>query len=658
MPSNQLIHSLSPYLLQHAQNPVDWYEWGEAAFEKAQKENKLLLISIGYSACHWCHVMAHESFEDQATAELMNRFFVCVKVDREELPNVDQLYMDACQLVNGSGGWPLNAFALPDKRPIHALTYLAKDKWQKLMTQIHDLWQNKPQTAIEYADKLEKGLRNMNIPPEISFKNDWNKTSELAFENFVSQYDSVYGGMQRAPKFPMPSNLFFLLNYGKLKSTDAALNMAYHTMKQMALGGIYDIVEGGFCRYSVDAKWFAPHFEKMLYDNAQLIGLYSYAYKLSGHAFFKEIALQTIGFCQKDWLDSNGVFCSALDADSEGEEGLYYVYTYDELAEVLKENVELFAQYFQCNEMGNWEHGRNILYALNTIEEASKELGVEKVILEKNIHQSLELLKNYRTQRVKPGLDNKKICSWNGLMLKGMADAARFLEEDDLKKQVADLSKSILKTFYVDSQLYRIENKGQLKIPAFLEDYANLIEGLIAAYQVLLDEELLLTAKTLCDQTLKLFYNEEKHFFKFSVGDDLSIAKYDVADDVISSGNSVMAHNLWRLSWYFDNRLWQDIVKDMMSAMRPLIEKSSPWYANWARLNLLLETGMNQYIVSAERSERAFLALKKHNVETAAIFGYVNQASKIPLFQQKLYKDKNLIYTCRDFMCFAPEEIL
>ncbi|MDP2175939.1 MAG: thioredoxin domain-containing protein [Bacteroidota bacterium] len=657
MPSNQLIHSLSPYLLQHAQNPVDWYEWGEEAFNKAKNENKLLLISIGYSACHWCHVMAHESFEDQATAELMNRYFVCVKVDREELPNVDQFYMDACQLVNGSGGWPLNAFALPDQRPIHALTYLPKDKWQKLMTQINDLWQNKPETALEYAEKLGKGLKNMNIPPEISFKTNLNKTSELAFENFVSQYDSVYGGMQRAPKFPMPNNLAFLLNYAQLNSSDAAINMALHTMKQMSLGGIYDIVEGGFCRYSVDIKWFAPHFEKMLYDNAQLIGVYSYAYAISQNPFFKQIALQCIAFCNNEWRDKNGVYCSALDADSEGEEGLYYVYTYDELIHVLGLENDLFIQYFQCTQTGNWEHGKNILFALNTIDEAAIELKSDKAILKLNIEIGIEKLKKYRSTRIKPGLDDKKICSWNGLMLKGLAEAARFLEDQSLKLQIENLSNNILKTFYKDGQLYRIENKGQLKISAFLEDFANVIDGLITAYQVLLDENLLIKAKELCDQTIKLFFNEEKHFFKFSIEDGLAIEKYDVADDVINSGNSVMAHNLWRLSWYFDHRIWQDIVKNMISAMIPLVEKSAPWYANWATLNLQIEKGMNQYIVSAKNKNLAELAFKKINLEPNAILGYVNQDSNIPLFQQKLFKNKNLIYTCRDFTCLAPEEI-
>ena len=652
--TNRLINSTSPYLRQHAHNPVDWYEWGEEAFDKAQNENKLLLVSIGYSACHWCHVMAHESFEDQATAEIMNKYFVCIKVDREELPNVDQLYMDACHLVNGSGGWPLNAFALPDKRPIHALTYLPKAQWQKLLENLAALWSNQAESAYEYAKKLSDGVRNMSLPPQQN-TTGIRDLSESVLEQFESQYDHEYGGHNRAPKFPLPNNQMHLLQHGYLYQNERALNMAYHTLTQMYLGGIWDAVDGGFARYSVDRKWFAPHFEKMLYDNAQLIGVYAYAAAISGREDLKNICYKSIDFCERELKGGNGLMFSAYDADSEGVEGLYYTYTYDELQSVLGEDTVFFSQYFQCTTAGNWEHGRNILYAINPIEKAALDYEMSSEIFQNIIQNCLNKLKEFRNKRILPGLDNKCILSWNALYLKGIAEAGKYLKDDRLIGLAEDLYTNIQKEFYKEAQLMRISSEGNLKINAFLEDYASLIDAYIELYQASFKEAYLIKAKQLTETCIDVFFDAEKHFFKFSGSDPVIADKYDTSDDVINSGNSIMAHNLFKLSWYFDRPDWREIATNMLQSIMPLIERSAPWYSNWASLMMTITSGMQQVIVSGPEIKRSQKLPDDYRLKVNTIGGYAGIPGEIPLFAHKYYNEKSLLYICINQTCKAPE---
>ncbi len=652
--TNRLIHSLSPYLLQHAYNPVDWYEWGEEAFEKAKTENKLMLVSIGYSACHWCHVMAHECFEDEKTAAIMNEHFVCIKIDREELPDVDQVYMDACQLINGSGGWPLNAFALPDKRPIHALTYQPRGPWQKILLSISELWKNNPAVAMEYADKLSKSIEQISMPPELMTERMEDHISEAVLETFVQRYDPVYGGPNRAPKFPMPNNYRYLLQYGQSKNDSKARNMALHTLKQMALGGIYDAVGGGFSRYSVDEKWFAPHFEKMLYDNAQLISLYSYAYALTKKDMYKKTAVDTIQFCWDELYSHDDLYYSAYDADSEGVEGLYYTYTYEELEQVLGQDTTLFCQYFQCTRAGNWEHGRNILFALDTLDDAAIQLDMDKVVLETSMADCLQKLKAYRSKRIKPGLDDKHICSWNNLMLKALAESAMWLQDKAYAESAAKLADTILNTFYADGKLKRIAKSGTVKINAFLEDYATLADGLISLYQAGFDETHLLRARDICQEVIDIFYRADKGFFEFNASGTLIAPKFDISDDVISSGNSIIAHNLWRLSWYFDKGEWREIALRMLESMAPQMRSNGPWYSHWAALQLMKELGTEQVIVSAAEPQRAHLPLNTYYPVANAIFGFAGETTDIPLFKGKEFKGKALVYVCRDFVCNEP----
>lgn len=653
---NRLLHSISPYLRQHAYNPVDWYEWGPEAFAKAESENKLMLVSIGYSACHWCHVMAHECFEDEVTAALMNRHFVCIKIDREELPDIDSMYMDACQLISGNGGWPLNAFALPDKRPLHALTYAPRQQWQNLLQNIADLWQNKPDTAYEYAEKLSHGMRNMSLPPALKPESSALHFSDDAFSAFQDYYDPVFGGGKRAPKFPLPANWNFLLQYGSLKQEPAASDMALHTLRQMALGGIHDVVEGGFARYSTDEKWFAPHFEKMLYDNAQLLGLYSLAHAHCGDPLFKTAAEGIYKFCRQQWLAENGVYQSAMDADSEGIEGLYYTYTAAELRQALGETEPFFSTYFQCTDQGNWEHGRNILFASDTMQKAAGTMGLDAPKLEHHINAGMKLLKALRSKRTAPDTDDKCICAWNGLMLKGLSEMALHLDHEQAGKDAAELARSMHAVFDTSGGLKRINKDNLTKIDAYLEDYAAYAAGLLALYRYSLDEQYLHQALSLCARCIDLFYRPDKGFFTFSSKSEL-IEKFDTSDDVMPSGNSMMAHNLRTLSWYFSRSEYRAMADNMCLAMKDLIAASAPWYSHWALLSLTAESETEQYVYACTDVANARQHFAKHALRANALPGLAIPGSRIPLFQGKQSAGKPVLYLCKNQICLEPEEL-
>jgi uncharacterized protein YyaL (SSP411 family) len=430
--------------------------------------------------------------------------------------------------------------------------------------------------------------------------------------------------------------------------------MALFTLKQMALGGIYDAVAGGFSRYSVDQKWFAPHFEKMLYDNAQLISVYAYAFALSGNPFYKKIALDSLHFCKKEWKTQEGIYQSALDADSEGIEGLYYTYTFEELKEILGDKHTLFCTYFQCSETGNWEHGRNILYPIKSLEEAAIDFDIEESVFKETIENNLAQLYYYRSGRIAPGLDDKCISAWNNLQLKALADAALYFDSSELLEEAIELESSINKAFYIDGKLKRISKNGAAKIDGFLEDYATNIEGLLALYQVSLDEGYLVKAKTLTEQCIHLFYREEKRYFAFTETNNLIAEKFDINDDVISSGNSIMAHNLFTLSWYFDREDWHLMSLDMLRGVSELLQKSGPWYSHWAALSLRAENPCIQHIISCETSSLRDPYFNKLKTNPNTLFGYVGVGTEIPLFEGKEYQGKNFVYRCEDRTCGLP----
>ncbi|WP_157624332.1 thioredoxin domain-containing protein, partial [Sunxiuqinia dokdonensis] len=422
--TNELIYETSPYLLQHAHNPVNWMPWGDKALSQARRENKLLLISIGYAACHWCHVMEHESFEDPEVARVMNQHFVCIKVDREERPDVDQIYMSAVQLMTQRGGWPLNAIALPDGRPIWGGTYFQKEVWINALEQIQAYHHQNPERTLEYAERLSEGIRESNLVP-ISKNSQLVELDQLkeAVQRWKPNFDRQEGGSQGAPKFMMPNNLQFLLRWAHQANDLETQDHVENTLDKMAMGGIYDQLGGGFARYSTDTQWKVPHFEKMLYDNAQLLSVYAQAFQKTQKPLYHEVVEQTIEFLKRELLSPENGFYSSLDADSEGEEGKFYVWQKSELQDLLGDDFPLFSDYYQVNETGYWEEGNYILLRKQVDETFAKkhELSLEE--LKQKISKWHKILLPAREQRIRPGLDDKILTSWNALAISGLVDA-------------------------------------------------------------------------------------------------------------------------------------------------------------------------------------------------------------------------------------------
>ncbi|MCH2224950.1 MAG: thioredoxin domain-containing protein, partial [Crocinitomicaceae bacterium] len=534
--TNALVNESSPYLLQHAHNPVNWVPWADDVFERAEKEGKLVLISVGYSACHWCHVMEHESFEDEEVAALMNKFFINVKVDREERPDVDQVYMTAVQLMTQKGGWPLNCFTLPDGRPIYGGTYFPKEQWMHILKSLQHTFTNELPKVQEYAKNLHEGIiasELIDIPSEkLDFEEE--KLTEL-MQRWSKMFDWNDGGNSRAPKFPLPSNLNFLLDYGINAKNNKAIDHVELTLDKMALGGIYDQIGGGFSRYSVDMLWKVPHFEKMLYDNGQLLSTYSKGYRQFKKPLYKRLVSQTIDWLEREMLDESGAFFSALDADSEGVEGKFYVWKKEELDAVLSKDDTWVYDFYQVNQRGYWEEDNYILLRSESDEVFAKKFGWTIEELELKIKGVNQQLLDERSSRVRPGLDNKCITSWNAMTLKGLCDAyAVFGEESYLflaLKNARWLTDNRIKE---DGAVIRLEKNEQEEIEGFLEDYAHAINAFMTLYQVTLDESWLNVAKKICDYTVTHFQDAQSKMFYFTPTSTQLIArKMEINDNVI-----------------------------------------------------------------------------------------------------------------------------
>lgn len=656
MEPNNLIKASSPYLLQHAHNPVNWYEWGQEALEKAKQENKLILVSIGYSACHWCHVMERESFENHEVAEVMNRHFICIKVDREERPDIDQIYMLAIQLMTGSGGWPLNCLCLPDQRPIYGGTYFKKEDWINILENVAELWQNEPDKAKQYADRLTDGIRNAErIIPNV-------KREEYALEHlseiitpWKQYFDWSEGGYNRAPKFPMPNNWQFMLRYSLLTGDEETRTSAFLTLEKMALGGIYDQIGGGFARYSVDGNWHVPHFEKMLYDNGQLISLYAEAYQYSRMPLFKEVVEESIGWLDREMTSEEGLFYSALDADSEGVEGKFYVWDETEFEKITGEHHALMTAYYQLSEEGNWEEEQtNILLRKQTDEKFAAERGLTLDELKQQLKSVKGKLLEQRNQRVRPGLDDKCLTAWNAMAIKGLAESSGIFDNTAyylMAKRAADFILSGLRT--PNGGLYRNFKNGKATISGFLDDYAFFIEALIALYQADFDERWLIEAKTLTELVLLDFADPESPMFFYtpSGGETLIARKHEIMDNVIPASNSVMAQNLHTLGLLFDEERYINQAAAMLAAVQPQIKTYGSAYSNWA-IQLLNEVfGLNEIAITG----KSIAALKKeindHYIPNKIILSGTN--STLPLLKDK-ESIETKIYICRNKVCQLP----
>ena len=654
--SNKLQYSSSPYLLQHANNPVNWYPWGPEALEKAKAENKLILVSIGYSACHWCHVMEHESFEDEEVAKLMNRFFVCIKIDREERPDIDQIYMAAVQLMTGRGGWPLNCFCLPDQRPIYGGTYFPKKDWMNLLTNLAHFWETKPAEAEDYAVKLTEGIKQ--TEKLILIKEDKEYTLKN-IENILTPWKRLFdfseGGHNRAPKFPMPNNWAFLMKVAHLLKDEAAHVIVRLTLDKMAAGGIYDHLGGGFARYAVDGKWHIPHFEKMLYDNGQLMSLYADAYKWSKENRYKEVVEETFEWLTREMTSPEDGFFAALDADSEGVEGKFYTWEKAEIDEILIEDAEIFNAYYEVTNEGNWEEEHiNNLWVRKEKKDVADDFKISVDELDIILKKSKEKLLAVRAKRVRPGLDDKVLTSWNALMIKGLVNAYQaFDDEKYLDLAIRNISFLRNKMFREDGGLYRNFKDGKASISAFLDDYALLIEALIALYEVTFDEDYLHNAKALTNYVLDHFTDEESGlFFYTSDADEALIArKYEVLDNVISSSNSVMAHNLKKLSLLFENAHFEKIYKQMLRTVEPQMKTYGSGHANWASLLLDEVNGVFEIAITGDESTQKRKDLDKFYIPNKIILG--GKQGTLPLLQNK-FVGETKIFVCKDKSCKLP----
>src|SRR3569833_108514 len=543
---NHLANSASPYLLQHANNPVDWHPWGSEALQKAKDENKLILVSIGYSACHWCHVMEHESFEDGKVAALMNEYFVCIKVDREERPDIDQIYMSTVTLMTGRGGWPLNCICLPDQRPIYGGTYFRKNDWTSLLYNLADFYKTKPAEAEEYAVKLTDGIRQYESLQLVTEQPEYTRGNlELIVRNWQRYFDKVEGGLGSVPKFPMSNNWQFLMRSAHLMEDENIAGQVKLTLHKMAFGGIYDHIGGGFARYSVDERWHVLLFEKMLYDNAQLLSLYAEASIWNFDPLYPEIVDGIITFVQRELTSPEGGFYSALDADSEGVEGKFYTFTKEEIEKILGSDAGLFCAYYHITDDGNWEEEEtNVLFRRETDEELARQFSLEAGELVSKIRSAKAKVLEERSKRIRPGLDNKILASWNGLMLKGLCEAYRsFDREEYLELAQRNAGFIVDNLVNEDGKITRIY-KG--KAIAFLDDYANVIDAFIALYEVTFKESWLHHAGKLADYAIAHYFDESNGiFFYTSDSDDQLIArKSEIMDGVIPSSKSEMAHNL------------------------------------------------------------------------------------------------------------------
>ena len=660
--TNSLIKETSPYLLQHAHNPVNWHPFSAKIFEIAKAENKPILISIGYSACHWCHVMEHESFEDSEVANIMNENFINIKVDREERSDVDMLYMQAVQLMTGRGGWPLNCFVLPDGRPFYGGTYFRKTQWIEVLNNLINLYKLESNKVLEYAEALTNGIKQAELI-STSNKIDTLLTKELiqlSVKKWKTQLDEEHGGPNKAPKFPMPCNYQFLLRYAILEKDNALLNQVNLTLKKMAFGGIYDQLHGGFSRYSTDIIWKVPHFEKMLYDNAQLISLYTEAYNLTKNPLYKEIACDTLQFIENEWYKAEGYFYSAYDADSDGEEGKFYVWNQLDLKDLLGENFDVFSDYFEINDKGYWEHGNYILMRSENQIQLLTKFNLTKNELDHIILTCKNSLKQEAKSRLKPSLDDKTITSWNALICSAYSKA--YLSFGEIKyKEIALTSINFITSqlTLVDGKLYRTYKNKCAKIDGFLEDYAFTIEALINVYLISQNQEFLNKAYNLCELTLSLFQNKESDFLFYTnnLSTDLILRTTEISDNVIPSSNSQMAHNLFMLGNYFGNTEWINRSKKMLSNLLEEFKNYGAGYSHWGSLALCYSYPFKEISIVGKHVNENLIQLYKHGV-TNAIFTVSETNSDLPFLKNRYVENQTLFYVCENNTCYSPTKSL
>ena len=658
---NELHLETSPYLLQHANNPVHWKAWNVDSLALAKKENKLIIVSIGYSACHWCHVMEHESFEDSEVASTMNAHFINIKIDREERPDIDAVYMKAVQIMTGHGGWPMNVITLPDGRPIWGGTYFRKNDWINALERLQEIYIEKPEVILDYAEKLNDGLQSLSIISKNESETSFNfEILESLVSKWQKSFDLDFGGMARAPKFMMPTNYEFLLRFGHQTKKQPLLDFVNLTLTKMAYGGLFDTVDGGFSRYSVDMKWHVPHFEKMLYDNGQLVSLYANAYKLTGNPLYKEVIEKTLLFVEKEWLTKDGSFYSALDADSLNtenhlEEGAFYVWTKAELQGLLQDDFDLFSIVFNVNEFGFWEQENYVLIQNKSLTAIAKQQNISLETLGQKKKSWEQILYTEREKRNKPRLDDKCLTSWNAIMLKGFVEAYKALGTQkylDIALQNADFI--VKNNWSPKGNLKHSHKNGKATINGFLEDYAHVIQAFIALYEVTFNEKWLQNAKQLTDYTFDNFYDATAQFFSFtSHQDEALITKhFEVEDNVIPASNSVMADALFKLSIYFNNSHYEKICEQMVQHIIPTITYPSA-FSNWLNVFLHFSEQNKELAICGNKALDYLGNLNKNYSPNITVAGSTTE-SKLPFLENRFTEKETLVYLCQNKTCELP----
>ncbi len=655
---NKLAGSTSPYLLQHANNPVHWYPWGDEALTRAKDEDKPIIVSIGYSSCHWCHVMEKESFENDSIAQIMNEHFICIKVDREERPDIDQIYMDAVQAMGINGGWPLNVFLTPDQKPFYGGTYFPPKNWAQLLSNITNAFANRRDEIEESAGQLTEAIGTSELlrfklkPEDTPYTT---KQQQAMFERISMKFDTVKGGLDRAPKFPMPSIWKWMLHYGVLSSDEQAIDQVERTLISMAYGGIYDQVGGGFARYSTDAEWLVPHFEKMLYDNAQLISLYAQAYQHTGRDVYKDVLEQTIAWLEREMTSGDGGFYSALDADSEGVEGKFYVWSFREFDQVTGDNMPLLSSYYRVSAEGNWE-GTNILNRSMSDEAFADKKGVSLADWKNLKLKSRQSLLEARSSRVRPGLDDKAISGWNAMVISGLLDAYDALNNPHYLELAVQNANFILAHSIREGILFRTPPTESTQIRGYLEDYAFTISAFTDLYERTFDEQWLEHAEKLTNYVMENFLDTTEDMFFYTDGSshDLVVRKKEIFDNVIPSSNSQMAINLFRLGKMLDREIWMELSNLMLSRMAPMIPEAVSDMANWADLHLLRTHDVSEVIITGKDA----LAMRQefvHKFIPNKILMGTTTSSELPLIKGKsMLNGKTTIYVCYNKTCKLP----
>jgi len=663
--TNRLATETSPYLRQHANNPVDWYPWGEEALRRAREEDKPILLSIGYAACHWCHVMAHESFENPATAELMNRYYVNIKVDREERPDLDSIYMSAVQALTGQGGWPMTVFLTPDGRPFYGGTYYppvprhGMPAFPQLLLALAQAWADKREEIEHSAGEIATHLRQL-VSTEAKSGRLTADLFDQALNGLLRTYDNKLGGFGHAPKFPPSMTLEFLLRMHVQRGDAMALRMTEHTLEMMARGGIYDQLGGGFARYSTDDRWLVPHFEKMLYDNALLARVYLHAWQLTGKPLYRRVVEETLDFVVRELRHAEGGFYSSYDADSEGEEGKFYVWSAEEIRTALGSDAELFMAYYDVSNAGNWE-GHNILNIRRDPVEVATAFGLDATVMEQTLTTARQTLYDIRARRVWPGLDDKVLTAWNGLMLAAFAEAGRALDRPDYT-DIATRNAGFLYTNlrHVDGRLLRSWRAGtRARYNAYLEDYAFLADGLLALYQTTFESRWFLWTQELAERMLTHFQDPAGGFFDTSDDHEALLHRpKDVQDNATPSGNSMAASVLLALSLYTGEGRYWDMAESMVAALAEPMMRYPGAFSHWLCAAALIMAEPREVAIigdPAAADTRELLDVLQSSYRPALVAAVGPSEPVVPLLVGRpQLNGRATAYVCRRFVCLNP----